>query len=79
MLGGAQARLRLTSLDGAGQGRPPQGPQPSVPPLPPLTLTLLWDVGSRVRTFTQGEEEVNVAGAWPSPTKRGRPQFSCQS
>ena len=76
---GALSPVRLTSLNGVGQGRPPQGPRPSVPPPPPLTLTLLWNVCSCVCTLTQGEEVVNAAGTWPSSTKRGGPQFSWQS
>lgn len=70
--------LRLTSLarGGAGTASPgpatwcqahhmvPAPPQPSLPPPPPLTLTLLWNVCSRVCTLTK-EEAVNAAGAWP--------------
>ena len=71
-----------TDAPGTGQGRDgrskarhavPALPRPSFPLPPPLTLTLLWNVCSRVCTPTQ-EGAVNAAGAWPPSAERGGPQ-----
>ena len=76
MLGGAQSR-QTDKPEWGGAVTATPGPAALGPSA--ATAHLLWNVCSRVCMLTQGEEAINAVGAWPSSTKRGGPQFSCQS